>query len=143
MTTEVNEFDGTYGSPTEQDMPSGGVEITTDDSPDGSIALSNPVSNTMDPSSVYVTANSINAVSYVNDSTIVAFDVVFSVSCVEPDSGATKTYQVVKRIGVDKMKMVNDAKVTTPVSVVEAKAPAVQQESVMTAARIKALAGIK
>ena len=146
MTQEVNEFDGSYGDPsqnTQAEMPLAGLEITTDDSPDGSIAVGDPVSNMMDPKNVTIYANSITPVTYSSDSSIVAFDVVFSVGCIDQESGSSSTYQVVKRIGVDKMKMVNAAKLTTPVSIVEAvKEPSVKDTFGISTARFKALAGL-
>ena len=150
MTTEVNEFDGDYGRPSEfqlptSDMPPEGMEITTDVSPDGSIAIGAPAAAPgMDPKSVYIYANSINPVSSMDDSNIVAFDIVFSVSCSCPDTGTASTYQVVKRIGIDKMKMADAAKSTTPISIVEAKQPEPPKPSLrMSTDRFKALAGLK
>ena len=155
----VNEYDGSYlpgahmpPSPTADDievtLPSHAV--TTDDGEnapqfDGDTAadvtISNPVTNEIDPKSIYVYASSINPVSSMGESTIVSFDVIFSVSCTD-SGGTTSTHQVVKRIGVDKMKMLNDAKMSTPISVVEAQAP-VKTPMGLSTARIKALAGIK
>ena len=90
---------------------------------------------------ITVYANSISAVSYSDDDPIVAFDVVFSVGTVCPESGTTKTYQVVKRIGVDREKMACDAQTSTPVSIVEAKKPLKEGRGISTA-RFKALAGL-
>lgn len=149
MTTQVNEFDGEYGSqdmapPPSIEMPLAGMALAKgdgDNDADDSIVVGDPVGNMMDPSSVTIYANTISPVSYSSDSAIVAFDVVFSVGCVCPD-GKTSTYQVVKRIGVDKMKMANDAKMTTPVSIVEAKQPEKVIMAGVTTARFKALAGL-
>lgn len=148
MTNQVNEFDDTVGAafepnPQVAEMPLAGMEITTDDSSDGSIAIGNPVAQGRDPSSISVYAASINPCTYgQGESAIAAFDVVFTVGCIDPD-GRSTTYQVVKRIGVDKMKLMNDAMATTPVSIVEAKAPEKTMMSGVSTSRFKALAGLK
>lgn len=161
MTTEVNELDGSYlpgahmpPSPSADDievtLPSDAITkddgenapLAGDTAASADITVSNPVTHDLDPKQVYVYANSINPVSSMDDSTIVSFDVVFSVSCTDPNNGTASTYQVVKRIGVDKMKMVNDAKMSTPISIVEAKTPTKAPMGLSTA-RFKALAGLK
>lgn len=146
MTTETNEIGEDYANGGYAALPPDGqtVELPMTmpgDTVDSSIAIGNPITKDLDPSSITVYANSINPVSSMGDSAIVAFDVVFSVSCVCPDSGRTSTYQVVKRIGVDKMKMANDAKMSTPISIVEAKKQSTLGLGVSTA-RFKALAGL-
>jgi len=157
MTTETNEMGGSYlplpPAPSQDDievtLPS--HALTKDDgenAPDlggdtaSDVTISNPITHDTMPEHVYVYANGITLVSSAPDSTIVSFDVVFSVNCTDPNSGAVSAYQVVKRIGVDKMKMVNDAKMSTPISIVEAKA-ATKTPMGLTTARIKALAGLK
>ena len=152
MNTETNEM-GSYA-----EMPSAGMDVSVGapslEKPDdgmennGGISIENPtVANTdLSPESVYVYAGSITPVSSEPGSAIASFDVVFSVSCMDP-SGTTSTHQVVKRIGVDKMKMANDAKMTTPISIVESEKPAqkAEQPSIISASRdrLKALAGLK
>jgi hypothetical protein len=145
MTTKTNEMDDSYASGGYASMPPDGQTIelpmTTDvSSSDDYIAMGDPSTpKEMDPESVYVYANSINPVSSVGTN-ITAFDVVFSVSCTCPDTGTTSTYQVVKRIGVDKMKMASAARSSTPVSIVESKKP---EQFNYSASRLKALAGLK
>lgn len=51
---------------------------------------------------------------------IAQFDIVFNVG-VNCGGGVSKTYQVVKRIGVDKCRLACDAESTTPVSIVESQ----------------------
>lgn len=157
MTIETNEMDGSYlpgaqmaPSPSTDDieitLPSMAVTSSDgDNAPDltkDSDVTIGQVTHDIRPENVYVYANSINPVSSMGESTIVSFDVIFSVSCTDPDGGTTSTHQVVKRIGVDKMKMVNDAKMSTPISIVETKTPT-KTPMGLTTARIKALAGIK
>lgn len=91
------------------------------------------------PEDVTVYANSINPVSSMGStgSPVVAFDVVFSVG-INCGEGQCKTYQVVKRIGIDKCKMAADAESSTPVSIVESKKPGVD-----TAKRFRILAGLE
>jgi hypothetical protein len=141
MTTQVTEMDDGYADGGYTTMSPPQVfqlpTVTTPDAtPDPSITIGAPTS-TADMKNVYVYANSINPVSSMGDDPIVAFDVVFSVSCTCPD-GTTKTYQVVKRIGVDKMKMAADAESTTPISIVEAKKP----NGGYSTSRAKILAGL-
>jgi len=135
MDPKVNEMDDSYadgGYAAMVNLPATPLS-TTDSTITVSPAVS-PVKN------VTVYANSINPVSYGDDDPIVAFDCVFSVGIVCPDTGSTKTYQVVKRIGVDRMKMAADAESTTPVSIVEAKKPG---QFLTSTARLKALSGLK
>lgn len=96
-----------------------------------SIEIGTPKSGAIDPSTISVYANTITPVSYMTDSAAVAaFDVVFSVGIIGED-GTSKTYQVVKRIGIDKGKIAGEVLSSTPVSVVEAKLDA--------AAKVKSL----
>lgn len=107
---------------------------------DHSIAIGSPTSG-VDASSITVYANNISAVSYVaSNDNIVAFDIVFSVGINCGDS--TKTYQVVKRIGIDKCKLADEAESSTPVSVVEAKSDALKEEAAATRKRFRRLAGL-
>jgi len=140
MDPKITEMDDSYanGGYAAMDTSSQVVSLPAVPMTDTGISISAPVS-TSPVKNVTVYANSINPVSYGNDDPIVAFDVVFSVGIVCPDSGATKTYQVVKRIGVDRMKMATDAESTTPVSIVEAKKPMIEG---MSTARFKHLAGL-
>lgn len=143
MSTETNEMDVTYAG-----MPTSGMDVDVslakaDDA--GGISIENPTvaNNDMTPSSISVYAHSINPTSYMGDDNIASFDVIFSISITDQATGSITTHQVVKRIGVDKMKMAYNAKMTTPVSVVEAKKPAPKEESRISSDRIKALAGVK
>jgi len=138
MTSPTNEMDVAFAAPASdmQAVPELPPEATGMDD----VTISNPVpSNEMTPDMVYVYANNITPVNTEPGNAIVSFDVVFSVSCTDPVTGSTSTHQVVKRIGVDKMKMANDAKMTTPISIVEAQAPLINA----TKERFKALAGLK
>ncbi len=75
----------------------------------------------MDASKITVYAGNISPVSYNDSDPIACFDVVFTVgmNC----DGQSKTYQVVKRIGIDKVKIAAQASAGAPVSVVEAIKP--------------------
>lgn len=146
MTTQTDEMDmSSIMSQPETDMPPEGMEITTDVSTDGSVVLGDPVSQDAERSQdvVYVYANGISSGSEVPDTNIVTFDVTFSVSCTCPDTGKGSTYQVIKRIGIDKMKMAQDAKMTVPVSIVEAKQEPVVESFSYSANDFKRLAGLK
>ena len=144
--SKVTEMDDGYADGGYKSMTVELPPVPTMTTPDGqgidpALTIGAPAVNpTMDPSTVMVYADSINAVAYTGDSTIISFDVVFTVSCVCPESGRTESYKVVKRIGVDKMKLANDAKSSVPVSIVEAKAPAPQWK-VNDKVEVKASAG--
>lgn len=152
MTTNTNEMDSaayvaaasSTAAETMPTLPSDVVTTNDGSAPDEinmDVTIGNPVSNhDLTPESVFVYANNITPVTSEPGSTIASFDVVFAVNVVDSATGSTSTHQVVKRIGVDKMKMANDAKMSTPISIVEAKKP---ESSMLSAARIKALAGIK
>lgn len=148
MTTQTDEMGIPFVVPAsdevEQTLPSSIIAKDDGTPPADSIntdvTVDNPTSNhDLLPANVSVYANSINPVSYMGDSAIVSFDVVFSVACTDPSTGSISTFQVVKRIGVDKMKMAHDAQMTTPISIVEAKKPTVMG----TTERFKMLAGLK
>jgi hypothetical protein len=87
---------------------------------------------------VNVYSQSITPVSYQGDDPIVKFDILFSVSCTCPDSGNVSTYQVVKRIGVDRQKLAQQAKESVPITVVEARKP----NGGVPTSRFKTLAGL-
>lgn len=109
---------------------------------DDSITIGSPMSS-YEPSAVTVYANSINPVTYaMSNDNITAFDIVFSVGVNCGDS--TKTYQVVKRIGIDKMKLAAAAESSTPVSVVEEKkSKALKEDAEATRKRFRRLAGLE
>lgn len=112
------------------------LPITTPDStPDDAIAMGTPVPP-VEEKRISVYANGIREVSFDLDDPVAAFDVTFRVCVVQGDT--TKTYQVVKRIGVDKLKIANDAETTTPISIVEAKKPT----NGIPTSRFKKLAGL-
>lgn len=73
---------------------------------------------------------------------VAVFDIVFSVG-IDCGGGVTKTYQVVKRIGIDKCKIACEAECTTPVSIVESKAEAALAEAAATKKRFRILAGLE
>ena len=84
----------------------------------GDVADTDPA---LDASKITVYAGSISAVSHSEIDSIACFDVVFTVgmNC----DGQSKTYQVVKRIGIDKVKIAAQASTGSPVSVVESVKP--------------------
>lgn len=114
--------------------------VAYDDAEDATIAVGSPVDK-HDPANITVYANSITPVQYGGGEEVAAFDVVFSVgiNC----DGVSKTYQVVKRIGVDKCKLACEAASSTPVSIVESKSAALKEEAAATAKRFRRLAGLE
>ena len=75
-------------------------------------------------------------------SPVAVFDIVFSVG-VDCGGGVTKTYQVVKRIGIDKCKIACEAECSTPVSVVESQSEELKAEAAATKKRFRILAGLE
>lgn len=111
------------------------------DSYDDSMVIGDPTSD-YDASKITIYANNISSVNTMGEENgIVAFDIVFSVGINCGDS--TKTYQVVKRIGIDKCKLAGDAERSTPVSVVEQQSNALKEEAAATRKRFRRLAGLE
>ena len=107
---------------------------------DTSVAIGSPM-NDHDASSITVYSNSISPVSYsAAQGDVAAFDIVFSVGITCPD-GSCKTYQIVKRIGIDKCKIAHEAECSTPVSVVENKSE-LKEAAEATKQRFRRLAGL-
>lgn len=154
MTTKVNEFSMNLPviSPPEtvSSMPDQGVSAAIVQGPSDdpmTMTIGSPVAEPIDPKTVSVFANNISPISYSNESDdVVAFDIVFSVGITCAD-GACKTYQVVKRIGIDRARIAAEAECNTPMSIVEAvKAPTVKplkEARSETAARARRLAGLE
>lgn len=110
------------------------------DSAVDSVAIGSPTRE-QDPKNITVYSNSITPVTYQSSDAVAAFDVVFSVGIMCED-GSTKTYQVVKRIGIDKCKIACEAECSTPVSIVESKRAAIA-EAAETKSRFRKLAGLE
>jgi len=110
--------------------------------PDETMVIGSP-DNGRDPSQITVYSQSITPVSYnENAGSVAAFDIVFSVG-INCGEGVTKTYQVVKRIGIDKVKLACDAECSTPVSIVETKSDALKEEAAAQRRRFRRLAGLE
>ena len=105
------------------DTSAAGVMSASGAGDDVSIAIGDvaDTDSAMDPSKITVYAGSISSVSYGETDPIACFDVVFTVgmNC----DGRSETYQVVKRIGIDKVKIAAQASAGSPVSVVESVKP--------------------
>jgi len=108
---------------------------------DDSIAVGSPY-HEHDSACITVYPESITpSGAYDEKSPVCSFDIVFSVGIREGD--VSKTYRVVKRIGVDKCKLACDAECSTPISVVEDKTKAQQTAALVTAKRFRVLAGLE
>jgi hypothetical protein len=120
MTKIVNEFE--LPSFTQSAVPDESAVVMPDSAEDTSMTISSPeVEVAKAVSSVYITASSINSTTYNDDSSDIAmFDVVFTVGVID-DNGTSRSYQVVKRIGIDKNKIAAEVQSYTPVSIVEGK----------------------
>lgn len=103
-----------------------------------SITIGAPTSS-CDPSCVSVWAESITPVSP-TDGGIAVFDVVLSVGIRSEDGMTSKTYKVVKRIGMDKVKLASQAECSAPVSIVEQQKV---DDAKATAKRFRRLAGLE
>jgi hypothetical protein len=111
---------------------------------DATIAIGSPAPAVVDPKMISVYANSINPISYSGEADgVAAFDIVFSVGVMCGDS--SKTYQVVKRIGIDKARIAAEVENAQPMSIVEATpAPKVEEKKqvITEVQRMRRLAGL-
>jgi len=123
MSTEINEF-ALSSIPfvaTSAEIAPAPADSAMAPAGDMTMAIGSPAPAAVDPKSITVYANGINAVSFSSDENgIAAFDIVFSVGVNCGDS--SKTYQVVKRIGIDKARIAAEVENTQPMSIVEAVA---------------------
>lgn len=114
---------------------------TSDAAVDPSVVIGSP-DNSRHPSCISVYAESITmSGAYDTESPICTFDVVFNVGIREGE--VSKTYRVVKRIGLDKVKLACDAECSAPVSIVEEKTQERKAEAAATAKRFRILAGLE
>lgn len=108
---------------------------------DAVMTIGSPV-HQHDPACISVYAESITSSgAYDETSESCMFDVVFNVGVREGD--CSKTYRVVKRICLDKVKLACEAECSTPVSVVEHADQAKKAEAAATAKRFRVLAGLE
>lgn len=114
-------------------------DVPAEDEYDDTIVVGSPRGQ-YDPSMITVYSNSITPVTYGGADEVAAFDVVFSVG-ISVD-GTSKTYQVVKRIGIDKCKIACEAACSTPVSIVESKSATIA-DAEATKKRFRRLAGLE
>lgn len=112
------------------------------DADDSSIVVGTPSGSQREPKNITVYANNITPIQYGGDDPIVAFDVSFSVGVV-CEGGETKTYQIIKRIGIDRLKIAAEAEATVPVSIVEAVKPEAKKKGLYTTEQFRLLAGLK
>lgn len=109
--------------------------------PDESVTIGSPYTE-RSPADISVYSQSITPVSFAHDAGIVAFDIVFSVGIV-CDGNTSKTYQIIKRIGIDKVKLAADAENGTPLSIVESTSTALKKDAEATKHRFRRLAGLE
>jgi hypothetical protein len=143
MSTQLDEF--SLGSipfvATPSEVPADSAMAMANDP---TMAIGSPAPAHVDPKTITVYANSINPISFSGDADgVAAFDIVFSVgvNCGE----TSKTYQVVKRIGIDKARIAAEVENAQPMSIVEAKpAPVVEEKKqvITEVQRMRRLAGL-
>ena len=145
-TTQVNDFDISMAMDTPMANSASVVPTAPEAAPETSVVVGTPMPAGRDASTITVYANSINPASYGGEANgVAAFDVVFSVG-VTCEDGSCKTYQVVKRIGIDKCKIASEAESSTPVSIVEAEKveePVQSKPVISEAKRMRILAGLE
>lgn len=109
---------------------------------DSSIAIGDvaEIDPFQDPRNITVYAGNITPVSFSTSDEISSFDIVFSIGVV--NNGESKTYQVVKRVGVDKCKIAAQAAAGTPVSIVETKEPPKTKPAFSEIQRMRRIAGL-
>lgn len=119
-------------------------KVPADDRTDDSVMTIGSPYKMHDPSCVNVYAESITPADPYGagePSAIAVFDVVFVVGVNE--GTCTKTYRVVKRIGIDRCKIACEAECSAPVSIVEEKSEQRKAEAKETAKRFRKLAGLE
>lgn len=146
MSTEINEF-ALSSIPfvaTAADIAPAPADSAMSTVNDMSMTIGSPASAAVDPKMITVFANSINACSFSGDENgIVAFDIVFSVGVMCGDT--SKTYQVVKRIGIDKARIAAEVENVQPMSIVEAQPAQVVEDKkqvITEVQRMRRLAGL-
>jgi hypothetical protein len=121
--------------------PAGYSDLDVAPQADSAITIGSP-STSRHPSCISVYAESISmAGAYDPDSESCMFDVVFNVGIREGET--SKTYRVVKRISLDKVKLACDAECSAPISVVEHAEEAKKAQAAQTAKRFRILAGLE
>lgn len=141
--TRISEMDDDYANGGYASMADSDHEISmglTKDVASNSVVMGDPVSS-IAPQNIYVSANAISACTYDAENPIASFDVVFSVH-ITADDGTSKTYQIIKRIGVDRKKIADEAMRSVPTSVIEAK-QAPQEKFLISKERARQMAGLK
>lgn len=97
---------------------------------------------TVNSKNVVVYADKISSVSFDETELIAFFDVTLCVAIIAED-GKSKTYQVVKRIGIDKQRIAAEAEKTIPITIVESQQKITEdKQRVETVKRARRLAGL-
>ena len=141
MSNQVNEF--AINLPVVNVAPAGADVPAQEPAPavDPSMVIGSP-DNARAPSCISIYAETITASgSYDSESPVCTFDVVFNVGIREGET--SKTYRVIKRIGIDKVKLACDAECSAPVSIVEEKAEAKKALAAAQAKRMRQIAGLE
>lgn len=128
MTQKLNEFEFELQVPNSND-----ASAVPDDA--SSVNSSAQIQDSV-PKRISVYAKSIDSVSYDDSNPIAYFDLTFSVNIF--DESFSKTYQVVKRIAIDREKLALEAGAGKEVSIVESKEPALLNKK-----RARILAGLE
>lgn len=152
-TQKINELamaDLTATSASPEPQADSSVVAYDDDA--GTMAIGNPEPAPAADQRISIYPGSITAVSYSDSDDVAVFDIVFSVGIAGADFSNSKTYQIVKRIGIDKKKIAAEACTSSPVSVVEGKAQiteakveptSVEKHIISEAYRMRRLAGLE
>lgn len=113
--------------------------MTQNGAEDPSIAIGTPEVVETPKKTISVSAQSISTTNYSsNPDEIATFDIIFNVS-IDCD-GCYKTYQIVKRIGVNKTKLAAEVENVRSVSVVESKVEKKTEPSLVE--QLRTLAGL-
>ena len=99
------------------------ISITNMGEPDIAVTIGTPAVCTyknLEPSKISIFAGAAKINSFKSSNNIATFDMPFDVT-IENEDGSFSCYQIIKRIGVDKCKLANEALFDVPVSVVENK----------------------
>jgi len=125
-------------------LPQQDVTVSAEPEFSSDVALGEPSCDTLQPSHISVFADKVCPNQYCGeDERVISMDIVFVVNIYNTKTFMTESYNVVRRIGVDKLSLAQSAMCTTPMAVLENKDTGVADDVTAAAIKkLKVLAGI-
>jgi hypothetical protein len=115
--------------------------VISQDVPTTDVVVGEPECKPVDASKINVFIDRFSQNTFNNVDAVATFDVVFTVQAVN-DDGSCNQYSVIRRIGVDKISLLNSVACVPPVTVVENKKDVQHDSSTDAINAIRVLAGI-